>query len=114
VKIDGYSFGRIVINGTVYDSDVIICPDRVIDNWWREEGHSLSLKDLESVLMLQFDCLVIGTGMYGMMDVPNALHRDLTSRGIELVVASTGEACKRYNRIVSKDNTTIGAFHLTC
>jgi len=29
MKIDSYSFGRIVIDGQVYTSDVIIYPDRV-------------------------------------------------------------------------------------
>ena len=47
--IDSYQFGEIVISGKEYSSDVIIFPDRVIDNWWRETGHELCLEDITEV-----------------------------------------------------------------
>jgi hypothetical protein len=40
-KIDSYKFGRIVIDGQAYSRDVIILPDRVIRDWWRDSGHIL-------------------------------------------------------------------------
>ena len=48
MKIDSYSFGRIVINGKTYTSDVIIFPDKVDASWWRKEGHLLQLADGKS------------------------------------------------------------------
>ena len=45
-KIDSYHFGQIIINGKKYTSDVIIFPDRVQGDWWRNESHELSLKDI--------------------------------------------------------------------
>jgi len=44
--IEHYEFGHIVIRGKSYSSDVIIYPDHVDSDWWREEGHRLSPVDL--------------------------------------------------------------------
>jgi len=40
IVIDGYSFGRIVVEGKEYTSDLIIYPDHIQGDWWREEGAS--------------------------------------------------------------------------
>ena len=42
--IDSYSFGEITVDGTGYRSDVILFPQRVVADWWRESGHRLVLK----------------------------------------------------------------------
>ena len=46
MNIEDYRFGRVVIDGRAYTSDVIVFPDRVKDNWWRNEGHELCPADL--------------------------------------------------------------------
>ena len=63
MKIEKYSFGSITINGKEYTKDVIIFPDKVLSPWWREEGHSLSLKDLKDVIESAPNLLIIGTGL---------------------------------------------------
>ncbi|RLI30667.1 hypothetical protein DRO48_02760, partial [Candidatus Bathyarchaeota archaeon] len=45
--IEAYGFGYIVVDGKRYTSDVIIFPDRVMDGWWRKEGHRLYVDDLK-------------------------------------------------------------------
>jgi len=61
-KIESYRFGEIVIDGRRYSSDVIIYPDRVEGQWWREEGHSLASTDVWQVLQAPPEVLVIGQG----------------------------------------------------
>ena len=48
--IDGYSFGRVTIDGREETRDVIVLPERVVRGWWRKEGHGLVLEDLDEVL----------------------------------------------------------------
>ena len=67
--IDSYQFGRIVVSGKKYTSDVIIFPDRVTDNWWRKTGHQLCLKDIAEVMTENPEVLVVGTGDSGLMKV---------------------------------------------
>ncbi|RLI41160.1 hypothetical protein DRO69_11945, partial [Candidatus Bathyarchaeota archaeon] len=64
--IDSYDFGVIVIKGKRYTSDVIVLPEKVIDGWWRKEGHSLHMEDLKEVIEREPkpEVLVVGTGYY--------------------------------------------------
>ena len=39
LKIETYSFGRMIIDGKKYGNDLMICGDSVKSNWVRKEGH---------------------------------------------------------------------------
>lgn len=108
-----YSFGRITIDDKTYTSDVIIYPGRVDPSWWRKQGHYLQPVDLEDIVNAKPDVVVIGTGAYGVMQVPKETVRSLESKGIEVHVARTEDAVKIYNSIPG-DKTTVAALHLTC
>ena len=112
--IDSYDFGQIVINGRCYTSDVIVFPDRVRDSWWRREGHRLHVEDVEGAVQEEKpEVLVVGTGYSGLMKVLPETENYLKSKGIELIVQSTREACETFNRLV-KSKRVIAALHLTC
>lgn len=113
MKIDSYSFGRIVINGETYTSDVIIYPGRVDGAWWRQEGHLLRVADLEEALQAGPDVLVIGTGSYGVMRVPGETVDLISAKGIVVKVERTGKAVEVYNDLQGT-GTVIAALHLTC
>ena len=53
-RIDHYDFGRIVIDGREETRDLIILPDRVVRDWWRQEGHVLVVDDLGEVWRTSF------------------------------------------------------------
>ncbi len=113
MHIDNYSFGHIVVNGTVYTSDVIIYPDRVDSSWWRKEGHTLQEVDLKDILAAQPDTLIVGTGYSGVMQVPEKTRRLLEARNITVHIEKTGAAVDLFNRL-AKEKALIAAFHLTC
>ena len=111
--IDSYSFGRIVVNGQIYKSDLILYPDKIDNKWWRKNGHLLQKEDLNDILVFNPEVLVVGTGAYGLMKVPEETKKFVESKGITLIVEETGEAYKTYNKL--KDQKKIvAAFHLTC
>lgn len=112
-KIESYSFGNIVIDGLQYSKDVIVYPDRIDSPWWRREGHSLASEDIREILESPPDFLVIGTGKSGLMQLPAETHRRLKETGMEVIVESTGQACKTYNRLRNQGRT-VAALHLTC
>ena len=111
--VDSYQFGVIVVNGRRYTSDVIIYPDRVDDNWWRREGHSLSPRDLGEIVGEKPDILVVGTGNSGLMQVSAPTCRWIKQEGIKLKVEPTQTACQTYNQL-QKTHKVIAALHLTC
>jgi len=114
MKIEKYSFGSIIINGKEYKKDVIIFPDKVFSPWWREEGHSLSLKDLKEAIEAKPSILIIGTGAYGVMNVPNETLKKLEEMNIDTVFAKTVEAVKLFNEKLQKNQNVIACLHLTC
>jgi len=111
--IDSYEFGMIVVNGKKYYSDVIIYPDKVDDQWWRKEGHLLIPQDLEKVVEAKPEVLIVGTGNWGMMNVPSSTQQWVKSQGIQLKIELTQNACQVYNRVF-QSKRTVAALHLTC
>jgi hypothetical protein len=113
VKIEHCSFGRITIQGKAYTFDVVIFPERVDLSWLRREGHFLHMDDLKSVVHARPEVIVIGTGYYGRMQIPNDVLVNLGTRGIEVHVAKTPEAVDLFNEISSRKKT-VACLHLTC
>jgi hypothetical protein len=111
--IEDYGFGRVVVDGTAYTSDVIIYPDRVDDGWWRKEGHRLCMADLEEALASNPDVIVVGTGAHGVMAVPDDVRQQLSDKGIDLRTAKTAQACEIYNE-TAHQKRAVAALHLTC
>ncbi len=72
------------------------------------------MEDLTDILAAEPDVLVIGTGSYGRMRVPEDTRRDLEARGIEVRAARTGDAVEEFNRLQSKYARVVAALYLTC
>ena len=111
--IDSYQFGRIVISGRSYTSDVVIYPDRVEDNWYRKTGHQLRLEDLSEVIAENPEVLIVGTGAFGLVKVLPEVAPNLEAQGIKLIAEPTKEACNRYNQLCHSQRV-VAALHLTC
>ena len=112
--IENYSFGQIIIDKKIYNSDLIIFKDRINDSWWRKEGHNLCIDDIKEIIDKKPDTLIIGTGNFGLMKVPEELIEHIKSSGIkQVIVKKTGDACNEYNKLCKKKNI-VAAFHLTC
>jgi hypothetical protein len=114
MRIEDCRFGRVVIDGKPYTRDVILFPDRVIENWWRKEGHSLDVDDLPEVFDWKPAVFVMGCGQHGALTVPQATARALSEAGIELVTLSTPGACSELNRFFAEGADAAGGLHLTC
>jgi hypothetical protein len=111
-RLEDYSFGRLTVDGEEHTRDLIVLPRRVVANWWRRDGHSLVLEDLEEVLDELPVCLIVGTGAQGRLSPdPNTLER-LRESGIEVDVLPTDEAVRRYGAL--NPAATAAALHLTC
>jgi len=112
-RIDSYRFGRIVIDGEAHTKDVIILPDRIVPRWWRREGHTLHLADLDEVIAAKPSVLIVGKGAFGRMRVGNDVLQGLKESGIELIELNSKEACQRYNELRERRNVA-AALHLSC
>ncbi|MBD3245542.1 MAG: hypothetical protein GF333_00840 [Candidatus Omnitrophica bacterium] len=114
VKIEGYSFGRMKVGGNTFEKDLILYPDKIEPNWWREQGHALSANDLRTVFQFKPDILVVGQGAFGRLRIPPETGSELKKRNIELISGTTDDMCPMFNRYVQNGKRVAGAFHLTC
>jgi hypothetical protein len=112
--IESYSFGRIKIKGRTYTSDVIVFPNRVLADWWRKEGHSLDVDDLQEVFSQSPRYLVVGLGASSCMRIPPSTREELHKRGIDLIALDTSAACEKFNELLRAGKDVVAALHLTC
>ncbi|MEM1509925.1 MAG: Mth938-like domain-containing protein [Thermofilaceae archaeon] len=113
-RIEEYKFGKIVIAGKAYSSDLIITPRGVLSPWWRGEGHLLKLKDFGELKNSDIEYVVIGTGYNGMMEVLEEVTDYFKAKGVKVYIADTRKAVELYNILVEEGRRVLGAFHLTC
>jgi hypothetical protein len=111
-RISGYSFGRVLVDGEEHTKDVIVLPSRVVGSWWRRDGHSLVLEDLEEVLDELPERLILGTGAYGRMQPDPRVLEQLRKRDVEVESLPTPDAIERFGRL--DPGRTAAALHLTC
>ena len=111
-RIDRYEFGRIVVNGNEHTRDLIILPDRVVDNWWRRDGHALVTDDLRDVLDDLPAHLVVGTGAHGQLRPDPGALEQLHKHGVTVEALPTDQAVRRYGEL--DPGRTAAALHLTC
>jgi len=112
--IDSYAFGRMVIGGRPYTSDLLIFPDgRIASSWWRLSGHRLQSADIMELIASGAEVIVAGTGASGFMRPAGELQELLASRDIVFIAEPSGRAYRTYNLLDAAKK--VGAcFHLTC
>ncbi len=113
MRIDSYSFGKILIGGITYTRDLKVFPDRVVPDWWRKEGHLLDCDDMEDVFFFKPEVIIVGTGMLGAMRISKRVKEKASKMGIDLLSEKTGKAVEIFNEI-SQFRKVVGLFHLTC
>jgi hypothetical protein len=112
LKIDSYSFSKVVVEGKTFTRDLIIFPEKISENWWRASGHSLCEADLAEILAYKPEVLIIGRGAMGLMKIPEIVKSLLAEKGIELIAERSKKACEIFNRM--QDRRAVLGLHLTC
>ena len=111
-ELSDYSFGSLTVDGERHTRDLIILPDRVVADWWRQEGHSLAMEDFDEVINELPERLVLGCGHDGRLQPPRAVLDELRTRGVDVEAMPTAEAVQRYGEL--DPQRTAAALHLTC
>ena len=116
MEIEHYSFGRMIIDGKTYTSDLKIIAGKIHPNWWRKMGHTLQIEDIQDVIEAKPSVLVVGLGASGVMRLAPGVREELAQKGIECIAHPTGRATSIFNELFSQSGPqkVAGAFHLTC
>lgn len=117
MKFEGYSFGRITIDGDVYKKDLWIIDgdiskrDKSIAKSKFGTSHVISRKELKKVVTPNTRRLLIGSGNSGLVSLTDRARKYLEEEGIKLEIHKTGELIEREIEISEYD---AGIIHLTC
>lgn len=109
-----YQEGCIKRDDLNFCRDLKIIDDRIIENWWRKNGHRVDSGDVPDILASRPEVLVVGTGYAGFMEISKSLHSAVKSGHIELIAQKTPQAVQTFNELRSHGKRVAGAFHLTC
>jgi hypothetical protein len=114
-RIESYSPGRIVVDGVELHRDVIVLPDRVLTEWWRRDGHSLAMEDLDDVLEDLPQRLILGCGYASRLEPEPSVIEALAQRGVKVEALPTDQAVERFGELEARNPAAVAAaLHLTC
>jgi len=111
--IDNYTFGKFVIKGKEYDSNVILL-GKTVQAARHLPGHELKLDDFIPLVEYKPGYIIIGTGAYGVVKVPQEIVDFIEQKGIRLIIEKTGEACQTYNALLKEGKKVAAFLHNTC
>jgi len=114
-RLERYSFGRLLIDGREHRRDVIVLPTRVVGDWWRRDGHSLVIEDLEDVLDELPERLIVGCGYSSRLEPDPSVIAALQKRGVKVEALPTEDAVARFEELEIRNPAAVAAaLHLTC
>ena len=113
MKIQSYKFGKLKIDGLMYESDLILTAEEIHENWQRQSSHRLQMADLDPLLALNPTRLIIGTGFMGLLQVDEEVFKALRQHDIKFHVMKTKRALRTFRSYKNKENVVV-ALHLTC
>ena len=114
-RIENYSPGHVTVDGVELKRDVIVLPGKVLPNWWRRDGHSLAIEDLEDVLDELPERLIVGCGYSSRLEPDASVLEALARRGVKVEALPTEEAVARYEELEARNPAAVAAaLHLTC
>ena len=110
--IDNYEFGKIVVSGKTYESDIIILPDGSIKPG-PEDIHYVLKNEIEEVMNIPgIETLVIGTGAEGNGMLRKKLLKIVKAKGITVKMMLTEDAMQWLNETPKRG--LVAMLHLNC
>ena len=106
--IRAYDTESITINEMLYTSSVIISPFKLITDWEPKSLENLRSEHVHTVLSLNPEVVIFGTGKKFIFPVKEKLKLFLQKRiGIEFM--DTGAACRTYTALMSEGRKIVAA-----
>ena len=116
MRVTGYSFGSIQVDGVTYDHDLVIDRGKI-----RKRKKAASRKfrgasghtplSIEEDIPWRCRRLVIGTGADGALPVMQQVRHEARRRKVDLVILPTAEAIGALTKAARDTNAIL---HLTC
>ena len=118
VKVEGLSFGSIVVGGRKYRRDLILLPDGTVKQrkggFWIFGSHSLKRKEIEELSRAGAEEIVIGTGTSSQARLSDEARAYAEQARLQLKALPSYDAVPEFNRLVDLGKRAAAIFHITC
>ena len=104
----GYGAGYVLVNRKRHEQNLIVLPDRLIENWEATTFEQLTAEHFDFLLTLQPEMVLFGTGAKLRFPHPK-LTRTLIGSGIGVEVMDTSAACRTYNILTDEGRRVAAA-----
>lgn len=104
----GYGDGYILINQIRYEKNLIVMPNRLIEDWPVTSVSHLEVQHFEILLSDKPEIIILGTGNTHTFPDQSLLSQ-LTKLGIGIEVMDTRACCRTYNILVEEGRRVAAA-----
>lgn len=109
-RVTGYGAGYVVVNGVRHDTALVVTAEQVSP--WNVEGfESLTAEHLQSLLALDPEIVLLGTGPAQRFPRPDQV-RALNLAQVGLEVMDSPAACRTYNILMAEGRKVVAAILL--
>ncbi len=106
--IRAWEKGRLRIADRWWSGNLIVTPERLVEDWRVDSPTALTPGDLAPAIELEPNIILLGTGAE--LVLPDVdLMGELAQRGIGLEIMSTPAACRTYNVLVHEQRRVAAA-----
>ena len=99
------------VNDRLLDRSFVIAPDRLVEDWPVRDARSMQASDLETLLALQPEVLLLGSGG-GQAFPPAAVLATCLRRGIGIEVMGNDAAARTFNVLAGEGRKVVAGFIL--
>jgi uncharacterized protein len=107
----GYGAGYVAVNGTRYESNLVVLPERIIDPWDAMGFEGLATPHFQFLSGLGVEVVLLGTGARLRFPSP-ALQRIVLESGTGLETMDAMAACRTYNILATEGRKVAAAILL--
>ena len=107
----GYGAGYVLVNAERYETNLVVMPDYLADDWPVQGFEQLAREHFEFIAQLAPDLVLLGTGATLRFPHPR-LSQPLSAARIGLEVMGTQAACRTYNILLGEGRKVAAALLL--
>lgn len=107
-RVDAYEPGRITVGDQVFTRSLILSPDHIVPDWAPERFEDLAAPAVESLLALDPEIVLLGTGARQRFPHPQLLAA-VHARGIGVEIMDTAAACRTFNILSAEGRRVVAA-----
>lgn len=103
-----YGDDHVAVNHQKYEKNLLVLPEKLLENWSTATIGTLSEADMQQLLVLDVEVILLGTGKRLRFPPPSLMH-PFAASGIGLEIMDLQAACRTYNILATEGRKVAAA-----